>query len=68
MPREAVLQTARHRGGTGSVTDHPVPPLLDNQRIPPTDWIYPKVTCIWAGGGERGLARDSPYGNSWDQA
>lgn len=45
---------ASHRGGTGTVTDHPAPPLLDNQRAPPTGWIHPKVTCIWLGAGRGG--------------
>ena len=68
QPRGAELQVACRRGGRGSMMNCLVSPLLDNQRISPAGWIYPKVMCIWAGGGERGLARESPCGNSWDQA
>lgn len=31
-------------------------------------WIYPKLPCIWAGGGDRRLAGGSGGGNSWGQA
>lgn len=41
---------------------------IDQQVILAKGWIYPKLPCIWAGGGERGLAGGSGGGNSWGQA